>query len=114
MSEHVSEGLWEAFWAKTLPAPELVRVAKHHSKCGQCRAIAHEIFMRRRNYAPIVIDLSDETWFKDDHLDLYENDLISAYVVGELDEDDRGWIDAHLRNCVRCLDKIRQAADHRL
>lgn len=111
MSDHVSETQWEEFWAKTLPTLEFVRVAKHHSECGQCRTIAHEIFMRRRNYAPIVIDLSDETWFKDDHLDLYENDLIPAYVVGELDEDDCGWIDAHLRTCARCLNMIRQATD---
>lgn len=113
MSEHVSEDQWEAFWAKTLPTPEMVKVAKHHSECDQCRAIAHEVFTRRRNYAPIVIDFSDEAWFGDDHLDLYETDLVAAYVAGELDEDDRGWIEAHLRTCARCLDKIRQADENR-
>ena len=109
MSVHVSEAQWEAFWAKTLPTPELVRVAEHHTECDQCRAIADEVFMRRRNYAPIVIDFSDEAWFGDNHLDLYEPDLVSAYVAGELDEDDRGWIDAHLGTCARCRDKFTLA-----
>lgn len=113
MPEHMSEAQWEAFWAKTLPIPVMVEAAKHHSDCDQCRAIAHEVFMRRRNYAPIVIDLSDETWFKDDHLDMYETDLVVAYVEGTLDEDDRGWIESHLRTCDSCLGMIRQTAENR-
>lgn len=113
MSEHVSVAQWEAFWAKTLPTPEMIKVAEHHSTCDECRKISHEVFMRRRNYAPIVIDLSDEHWFKDDHLDLCESDVATAYVAGELDEDDQGWIEAHLRTCARCLNMIHQAAETR-
>jgi len=104
MIDHMSNMQIEKFCARVLPAPEMVAIAEHISNCASCQLLFHETSRRRRNFAPVTIDLSPEFWFRDDHLD-YEQ--MVALVENTLDDEDRKVINIHLETCARCGEDLR-------
>ncbi|MCI0659903.1 MAG: zf-HC2 domain-containing protein [Acidobacteria bacterium] len=104
MTAHMSKQQMEKFCARILQAPEMVAIAEHLSDCASCQLQFHETFQRRRNFAPVTIDLSPHFWFKDDHL---EYEQMVGMVENTLDDEDREIIDIHLETCARCREDLR-------
>src|SRR5262245_160656 len=69
MDDHISTQRMEAFCARTLSKEEFVAAAGHLANCEICLDTFREVFRKRRDYAPFILDLSLEEWFKDDHLE---------------------------------------------
>jgi hypothetical protein len=104
MIAHMSNMQIEKFRARVLPAPEMVTVAEHLSNCASCQLLFRETSQRKRNFAPVTINLSPEFWFRDDHLD-YEQ--MVGLVENTLDGEDRKIINIHLETCARCGEDLR-------
>ncbi|MBO0859668.1 MAG: zf-HC2 domain-containing protein [Chloracidobacterium sp.] len=104
MTAHTSNTQMEKFRARVLPAPEMVAVAEHVSNCDSCRLLFRETSQRRRNFAPVTVNLSPEFWFRDDHL---EYEQMVGLVDGTLEDEDRKIINIHLEICARCVEDLR-------
>ena len=105
MTAHMSNTQMEKFCARVLPAPEMVAFAEHLSNCASCQLLFHETFQRRRNYAPVTINLSPEFWFRDDHL---EYEQMVGLVENTLDDEEQKIINIHLETCMRCSGDLRK------
>lgn len=110
MPDHVSTLKMEKFCARSLEISELASVAEHLEACTDCRELFHEIFQRRRDYAPIAFNLSPEAWLKHEHL---EHEQLVPYVEDRLSEAEREILDAHLRSCNRCRERYDSFLDFR-
>lgn len=117
MSEHISAAQIEKFCAKILDVPEMVVVGEHLATCAACQQVFQTTVQQRRNYAPIVINLSPEWWLKDAHLE-YEH--LVGYADNTLDETESEMVDIHLKLCSRCRADVhsfiefRQKTEHEL
>ncbi len=83
----------------------MAAIGEHLANCSQCHRLFHETFQKRRNYAPVVIDLSSEKWLRDEHLD-YE--WLTAYVDGSMEEDEREMTEVHLTLCRQCREEVEE------
>lgn len=110
MSDHVSSEEMEGFCARTLNSSEWRAVAAHLAACAACQQLFRETFRRRRNHAPVVINLSSERWLKDEHLE-YE-DLVDL-ADGKLDQIEREMVSVHLQACGRCQEDVASFLDYR-
>lgn len=110
MSDHVSSKEMEGFCARTLNSSEWRVVAAHLAACAACQQLFRETFRRRRNHAPVVINLSSEQWLKDEHLE-YE-DLIDL-ADGKLDQIEREMVSIHLQACGRCQEDVASFLEYR-
>lgn len=89
----------ERFYARTFEVPEMVALWEHLDSCDDCHQVFQEIFQRRRQGAPLRINLSPEHWIKDEHFD-YE--LLAAYIDKTLDSELREIVELHLKRCSDC------------
>ena len=105
MTAHISNTQMEKFCARVLPAPETFAFAEHISDCATCQLLFHQTFQRRRNHAPVTIDMSPEVWFGDDHL---EYEQMVGLVENTLDREEREMINVHLEICARCSEDLRK------
>ncbi len=105
MSIHTTRPEMERFCARTLEVLKMAAIGEHLANCSDCHQLFHEIFQKRRNYAPVVIDLSPEKWLRDEHLD-YE--WLTAYVDGAMEEDEREMTEVHLRLCGQCREEVEE------
>jgi len=105
MTAHISNTQMEKFCARVLPAPETFAFAEHISDCATCQLLFHQTFQRRRNHAPVTIDLSPEVWFGDDHL---EYEQMVGLVENTLDREELEIINVHLEICARCSEDLRK------
>ncbi len=83
----------------------MAAIGEHLANCSDCRQLFHEIFQKRRNYAPVVIDLSPEKWLRDEHLD-YE--WLTAYVDDAMEKDEREMTEVHLKLCGQCREEVEE------
>ena len=74
----------------------MAAIGEHLAGCPGCHQLFHEVFQKRRNHAPVVIDLSTEKWLIDEHLD-YE--WLTAYVDKGMEQDEREMTELHLKLC---------------
>lgn len=93
----------ERFCARTLEVSKMAAIGEHLANCFECHQLFHETFQKRRNYAPVVIDLSPEKWLRDEHLD-YE--WLTAYVDSAMESDEREMTEIHLRLCRQCREEV--------
>jgi hypothetical protein len=110
MSDHVSREQIEGFCARTLDTAELTAVGGHIAWCEPCFHLFQEVFQRRRNYAPVRINLSPEHWFKDEHLD-YEQ--LVDFMDERMDEEEREITSVHLQACARCRGDVHSFLAYR-
>lgn len=103
MSIHTTRPEMERFCARTLEVSKMAAIGEHLANCPECHKLFHEIFQQRRNYAPVVIDLSPEKWLRDEHLD-YE--WLTAYVDCTMESDERAMTEIHLRLCRQCREEV--------
>lgn len=83
----------------------MAAIGEHLANCAECHQLFHEIFQKRRNFAPVVIDLSPEKWLRDEHLD-YE--WLTAYVDDAMEKDEREMTEIHLRLCGQCREEVEE------
>ena len=83
----------------------MAAIGEHLANCSECHQLFHETFQKRRNFAPIVIDLSPEKWLRDEHLD-YE--WLAAYVDGAMVDDEREMTEVHLKLCGQCREEVEE------
>ena len=95
----------ERFCARTLEVSKMAAIGEHLANCSECHQLFHETFQKRRNFAPIVIDLSPEKWLRDEHLD-YE--WLAAYVDGAMVDDEREMTEVHLKLCGQCREEVEE------
>jgi len=110
MSDHVSSEEMEGFCARTLESSEWRVVAAHLAACAACQQLFRETLRRRRNHAPVVINLSSEQWLKNEHLE-YE-DLVDL-ADGKLDQIEREIVGVHLQACGRCQEDVASFLEYR-
>lgn len=77
----------------------MVALWDHLDSCADCHRVFQEVFQRRRQGAPIRINLSLKYWIKDEHFD-YE--MFAAYIDKTLDIEMREIADIHLKMCSGC------------
>ena len=104
MSDHTSQRLMEEFSARTLDNRRMVEIGEHLASCAGCRQPFHEIQQRRRNFAPVVFDLSPEAWLRWEH---FEYEQLVQYVDDSLDETEWEMADVHLKTCAQCREDLR-------
>lgn len=83
----------------------MAAIGKHLANCSECHQLFHETFQQRRNYAPVVIDLSPEKWLRDEHLD-YE--WLTAYVDDAMEKDGLEMTEVHLKLCGQCREEVEE------
>lgn len=83
----------------------MAAIGEHLANCPECHQLFHETFQKRRDYAPVVIDLSSEKWLRDEHLD-YE--WLTAYVDGVMEKDVREMTEIHLNLCGQCREEVEE------
>lgn len=83
----------------------MAAIGDHLANCSECHRLFHETFQKRRNYAPVAIDLSSEKWLRDEHLD-YE--WLTAYIDDAMEEDEREMTEVHLKLCGRCRKEVEE------
>ncbi|MDQ3688335.1 MAG: zf-HC2 domain-containing protein [Acidobacteriota bacterium] len=110
MSDHVSTPQMEEFSARTLENRRMIEIGEHLAWCEVCCQLLHEVTQRRRNYAPVVIDLSSEAWLRWEH---FEYEQLVQYVDDSLDETEREMADVHLKMCGQCREDLRSFRLHR-
>jgi len=81
----------------------MAAIGEHLANCSECHQLFHETFQKRRNYAPVVIDLSPEKWLRDEHLD-YE--WLTAYVDSAMESDEQEMTEIHLGLCRQCREEV--------
>lgn len=99
MVDHLTRSQIEQFQAKALAAEVIIEIAEHLEECRQCHSIFLEEAQKRRRYEPFSFSLSEEDWFKDDHL---EFDDIVGLTEDRLDAEYAEILNIHLRVCKRC------------
>ncbi|HMX25080.1 MAG TPA: tetratricopeptide repeat protein [Blastocatellia bacterium] len=99
MATHFNRTEAERFYARTLNTTRMAAWGAHIAECAACLALYQEVFEQKRNYAPVVINLSPAIWLKDEHLD-YES--LVAYAEGSLNVDEREITEMHLQLCRPC------------
>lgn len=95
----------EQFCARTLDAAKMLFILEHLDDCEDCCHFLQHTFRRQNNYAPIVIDLSPESWLRHEHLD-YE--WLIAYVDETMDSDEREMTENHLQLCRSCNEEVKE------
>ena len=110
MPDHISTTLMEEFSASTLDIRRMVEIGEHLASCAGCRQLFHEVMQRRRNFAPVVFDLSPEAWLRWEHI---EYEQLVQYVDDRLDEIEREMADVHLKTCAQCREDLRSFRLHR-
>ncbi|MGE0129319.1 MAG: zf-HC2 domain-containing protein [Blastocatellales bacterium] len=95
----------QRFCARILEVSKMAAIGEHLANCPECHQIFHEVFQKRRNFAPVVIDLSPEKWLRDEHLD-YE--WLTAYVDNAMEKDEREMMEIHLRLCGQCREEVEE------
>jgi hypothetical protein len=103
MSIHTTRPEMERFCARTLEASKMAAIGEHMANCPECQRLFHDFFQKRREFAPVVIDLSAERWLRDEHLD-YE--WLVAYVDDTMESDAREMTELHLRLCKSCREDV--------
>jgi hypothetical protein len=93
----------ERFCARTLEVSKMAAIGEHLANCAECHQLFHETFQKRRNFAPVFIDLSPEKWLRDEHLD-YE--WLTAYVDDAMEKDEREMTEIHLGLCGQCREEV--------
>jgi hypothetical protein len=102
MSIHTSRPEMEQFCARTLEVSKMAAIGEHLASCPECHQLFHKVFQKRRNQVPTAINLSQEKWLKDEHLD-YE--WLVAYVDDAMDSDERVMTEIHLSLCRLCSEE---------
>ncbi len=83
----------------------MAAIGEHLAGCPGCHQLFHEVFQKRRNHAPVVIDLSTEKWLRDEHLD-YE--WLTAYVDNAMEKDELEMTEVHLKLCGQCREEVEE------
>ncbi len=109
MFDHISTRQMNEFCARTLDVTEMTKMAEHLAACASCRRLFHEVFDQRRNYAPVVINLS-QGWLKHEHM---EYEQLVPYVEDRLEGEEREMADIHLQMCERCREDLSSFREFR-
>jgi hypothetical protein len=110
MHDHVSPKRMEDFCARTLNREEFSEIASQIAHCDICLRAFRETFGNKRERTPVLIDLSPENWFGEDHL---ETQQLKMYIEGNLDGIERELADVHLEMCGGCRERLQHLSEDR-
>lgn len=109
MNDHITTQRMNEFCSRTLDVKEMGGTAEHLAVCASCWLLYDQVFDRRRDYEPVVVNLSQD-WLKHEHLD-YEQ--LVPYVDDRLDATEREMADIHLKLCEECREAVRSFRKYR-
>jgi hypothetical protein len=97
MSWHLSRSEIGRFHNRSGSGAELRGAAEHLGECSACREIYRELVSRRTGKLSIALGAGGG--FTEEHP---EYETKAGYAAGELDEQSRAWVDAHMEVCAAC------------
>lgn len=110
MHDHVSPKRMEDFCARALDEEAFREIASQISHCEECLRSFRETLRKRRESAPVSIDLTAESWFGLDHLD---REQMEIYLAGRLDEIEKEMAETHLEICGACREQLASIKQER-
>ena len=108
--EHISRSAMAEFYAGTLSAAEMISYAEHLEDCEICRRRYDEVLRAEQKSSRLVLNLTPEIQFKDDHL---EYERIVAYTDSKLEAENRDVVNLHLKVCRPCRDDLSSFLEYR-
>ncbi|MBX3279683.1 MAG: hypothetical protein KF868_16895 [Acidobacteria bacterium] len=96
MSWHLSGSEIERFHNRSGSGAELSGAAQHLGECQACREIYRELVSRT---GKLSLALGAGGGFTEEHP---EYETKAGYAAGEMDEQSRAWVDAHMEVCAAC------------
>ncbi|MDQ3257670.1 MAG: zf-HC2 domain-containing protein, partial [Acidobacteriota bacterium] len=103
MNGHLTPETVAAFFARHLPAAEMVCLFEHIEDCEACG----KLFREARNLhvpSPSISQPALADVLFDDHL---EDENLVALAANMLDGKTRKLVERHLQSCVRCRENVR-------
>ncbi|MEW6208790.1 MAG: zf-HC2 domain-containing protein [Acidobacteriota bacterium] len=108
MIDHLSKELIEGYHQRKIAPTDLLALDSHLSQCDECRQRLVE--SRRIDAAcqSLIAELR-ATEREEIHAD---HERLSAYVMGELDEDEHLKVQSHIKTCAMCAEEARELREY--